>query len=391
MKKILYMCDFFNCIGGTEYYNYILISNLVKRNYEVLVLIGEKPINDVWIKKLSSINVKVAYPEKRCEDFVCRNIERQFIKEMEKQIYSWNPDIIYTNPAGKMIVTWLELYPWTEIPIVATEWTTPSENTAHWYPKELSKSINKIAAYIATCHKSALGLREYFGYKREIYEIPHIIQEVCPLSEEMYSMGNINSIGCVSRLSTEKGLVYLLGAWKYLVDSNKNATLHIYGDGSEKRYLAELIKALGINDSVFLEGTFEPISGIDYICKKHLIFVQPSLFESIPTTIIELMARGKVIISSDVGGVSEVICPKFNNGLLVNSASTDELYKAIKFLWDNPDLLKVMAFNARKIYEQKYNLDKNVNRIINILEKHSKKGVLYVTGCTKEEYGLPSN
>lgn len=373
MKKILYMCDFFSCLGGTEYYNYTLISSLVQRKYNLWVLIGEKPINNFWLKKLISIGVKVSYPEKRCKNNVNRDIERKFVKKIEKELLEWGPEVIYTNPAGKMIVTWLEHFTGNSIPIVATEWTTPSVNTEHWYPKNLRNYINKISAYISTCHKSTIGLREYLNYSGDIYEIPHIIQKVQNIPDEGHDKGDINAIGCICRLSAEKGLVYLLGAWKYLSVLNAKATLHIYGEGNEKEHLLELVNALGIKKTVFWEGIFEPFCEIDDICRKHIIFVQPSLFESIPTTIIELMARKKVVISSNVGGISEIICPAYDDGILVEPASTNALIEAIKYVWDNPNSISRLSNNARKIYEEKYDLEKNINEIINILEKYSRK------------------
>lgn len=373
MKKILYMCDFFSCLGGTEYYNYILISSLIQQKFSLWVLIGEKPINDFWIKKLISIGVKVTFPEEKCKDIVSRDIERQYIERLEKKLLEWEPEVIYTNPAGKMIVTWLENFKFNNIPIVATEWTTPSVNTEHWYPKELRNYINKISAYISTCHKSTVGLREYLGYKGDIYEIPHIIQKVQNIPDSSHYMEDINAIGCICRLSAEKGLVYLLGAWKYLSTLNIKATLHIYGEGNEKAHLLELVNALGIKDTVFWEGTFEPFCGIDDICRKHMVFVQPSLFESIPTTVIELMARKRVVISSNVGGISEIISPEYNAGLLVEPASTDALINAIKYIWDNPHIINKLSNNARKIYEEKYDLEKNVREIIKILLTYSRK------------------
>lgn len=370
MKKILYICDFFSCLGGTEYYNYVLISSLAQQKFKLWVLIGEKPINDFWIKKLTLLGVKVTYPEEKSKDIVNRNIECQFILKLEKELLEWKPEVIYTNPAGKMIVTWLEHFPHNNIPIVATEWTTPAANTEYWYPQELRNYINKISAYISTCHKSTLGLKEYLGYKGDIYEISHIIPKVQNTSNKCYYKEDINAIGCICRLSVEKGLVYLLGAWKYLSALNSKATLHIYGEGNEKNHLLELVNALGIKGTVFWEGSFEPFCGIDNICKRHIIFVQPSLFESIPTTIIELMARKRVVISSNVGGISEIICPEYDDGLLVEPASTNAIIEAIQYIWNNPNIISKLSNNARKIYEEKYDLDMNINKIIKILLKY---------------------
>lgn len=43
INKVAIFCDFFNSLGGTEYYNFMLARSLKQRGIDVKVFIGERP------------------------------------------------------------------------------------------------------------------------------------------------------------------------------------------------------------------------------------------------------------------------------------------------------------------------------------------------------------
>jgi glycosyltransferase involved in cell wall biosynthesis len=341
------------------------VQSLIKLGIDVKVFIGERPRIDYWIKKLDEHNVEYYYPDEFTEDLRARTIEKKFVIEVRRILKSWNPDIIHTNPPGKMIVSWLELCGENSIPIVATEWTMPSKNTAHWYPEELHKFINKIDVMIATCNRLVDGIKNYHGYSGRLEVVPHLILKQDYVKEE-FSNNTLYSVGCVSRLSPEKGLDYLLGAWEKVVKLYPNATLHIYGHGEEERHLKGMVEALGLKENVFFEGIYEPIIGIENIAYKHQIYVQPSLFESIPTSIIELMGRGRIIVASDVGGVSELISNDGKNGVLVPRASTDSIFESLIKLFQDEELRLEIKEKASRLFYERYNIEFNIDKIVSI-------------------------
>lgn len=107
--------------------------------------------------------------------------------------------------------------------------------------------------------------------------------------------------------------------------------------------------------NVVFEGTFPPVTGLSELAKRHRIFVQPSLFESVPNAMIELLLWKKAFVASRVGGIPELIHPEQCEGLLVDPASTDQLAAALVRLLRNPALADSMAeksyLSARKIYD----------------------------------------
>lgn len=364
IKKVAIFCDFFNFLGGTEYYNFMLASSLKKRGIEVKVFIGERPKYKYWTNLLKENDIKFFYPRKRHKDLNSREIEKEFIKDVVEILKQWSPDIIHSNPPGKMLVSYFECCN-LNIPIVATEWTTPAENTSHWYPPELKKYVNMIDVFIATCEEVKKGILDYHKYKGEILMLPHLIYESHTLE---YNQENIWSVGVISRLSPEKGLDFLLGSWFKVQKIYPNAILHIYGHGNDEEHLKNLAKALGIEKNIVFEGIYKPVTGIDDISKKHMIFIQPSLFESIPTSIIELMARRKIIIATNVGGIGELINNNLHDGFLVEPASTNSLFDALNKIFSNPEKYSNFKENAYKIYKQRYDLNKTIDKLISCYE-----------------------
>jgi len=366
ITKIAFFCDFFSSLGGTENYNLLLIKELIRRGIEVRVYIGERPRRTDWLDRLSKLQVQVKMPGIYHEDLSRRDIEQQFIDEIADEIAAWHPDVIHTHPFKKMAICWLSnSHTDSSIPIVATEWTVPTRNAAHWFEPDTADYINDVSAYIATCKAAAHGIREYHGYKGPIFNIPHLLAHPAnPLALPTRSKNGSFSVGCVARLSVEKGVTFLIGAWRQVLIARPTAKLHLYGHGSDEASLRELCDCLGVGHSVLFEGTFAP-GDISVIAAKHDFFVQPSLFESIPTSTIELMACGRAVIATRVGGLPELVVDH-KTGLLVDVASTDQLSSAILELGDDHKILEKLSENAYEIIAHRYKIQRTVDEILSV-------------------------
>ena len=363
INRVAIFCDFLSLFGGTEYYCAMLAIELKKRGIDVRVFILEKPENKYWINLLDKNNI-LHYESQICQcDFIDKVIEKKFISLIVDNFQNWFPDIIHTSPAGFLAISFLEDSPNNNIPIVATEYTTPSAQSGYWYHKELPKHINKFHAFIATCRASAIGIRDYHGYTGYIEEIGHLINKPKLNKENALQ----NTVGCIARLSPEKGIEFLLGAWKKVLKYIPDAKLYIYGQGIYEDYYKDLTRALALSGYIQFYGTFNPISEFSRIAQKHKIFVQPSLFESIPTSLIELMSCSRAIVATDVGGIRELI--NKDTGILVKSASTDSLANALIKLLSCKTLQKKYAKNSSIIFKARYSLNKNINDILNLYKR----------------------
>jgi len=266
---------------------------------------------------------------------------------------------------GKLVKVWLDNKERIKIPVVATEITTPCSSTRHWYSDNLFQKINMFDAIIAWSKASKNGVKKFLGYKGRTFIIPHFISEPNSIINFIGPTDTNNqSLGCISRLSPEKGLCYLIAAMSFVVKQYPKSTLHIYGQGREEESLQYLVKCFGLESNIIFEGTFEPFIGIDKIASKHNIFVQPSLFEGMSISMLELMLRKRAIIATKVGGNPELF-GKSHAGILVERGNTQALAKKIISLLNNPTKQAELSRKSFQTFKEKY-----LN--VNVLNLHLK-------------------
>jgi len=151
---------------------------------------------------------------------------------------------------------------------------------------------------------------------------------------------------CVARLIKRKGIDCLLKALGTLKD--KNFILTIIGDGKEKENLKELSKNLNIDKQVKFLGPIPHRKILKYYQESDL-FVLASLNEGMSNTILESMACGLPIITTNTAGAKELIK---NNGFIVKKQSTNQIKKAILEYLNNKNLIKKHRQNSRKLAEK---------------------------------------
>ena len=108
----------------------------------------------------------------------------------------------------------------------------------------------------------------------------------------------------VGRLVPTKGLGYLTEAFAAIAKSNERAHLLIVGDGRDREQVAEGFVAAGIRDRVTMTGRRSDVPSL-LACAD--CFVMSSIAEGMPSSIMEAMAAGLPVISTDVGGVAELL------------------------------------------------------------------------------------
>lgn len=366
--KVAIFCDYLHSFGGTEYYNATLALELKKQGIDVRVFVCEKPQNPYWFDRLAQHNIKSYAPKRNRENREDRSIDAEFVSDIIDEFITWSPDIIHASPAANMLAAYLKYKKSPHLPIIATEHTTPGTDSAFWYPAHFDKILKSIDAFVATCTASANGIKQFHKFRGPIKIIPHFIN-----MPHLYSTRRIqNSVACIARMSPEKGIGVLLVAWKDVIKQAPDAKLYLYGDGRSKSYFERLALSLGLGNSVCFAGVFDPRRGPGAVAGKHDIFVQPSLFESIPTSLIELALLGKPVIATDVGGVKELINKK--TGVLIKSGSTDALSKAIVRLLRDKDRQTTLANQLQQSVGHRYVLKNNVKAMIKLYQTVIKSG-----------------
>lgn len=138
-------------------------------------------------------------------------------------------------------------------------------------------------------------------YVSVIYN-PFDIDEIACLSNEKIDNKYIqlyeNSlvITALGRMTYEKGFDHLLQVLALVMKSTKKVKLIIIGDGKEKRKLIDLSKRLEVEKHVIFTGQMS--NPFPYI-KKSELFVMSSVSEGFPNALVEALACGVPVISTD--------------------------------------------------------------------------------------------
>lgn len=173
-----------------------------------------------------------------------------------------------------------------------------------------------------------------------------VLKETDDQVDEIISYGGIK-LGCIARLSEQKGLTYLLDAMSLL--TVKDIRLFIVGDGELRNELENKVKELDLQDSVIFLGyrkdIVECINSFDFC-------ILPSVFEGFGLVAIEAFMNSKTLVATDIPGLNEVVTNK--NGILVPAKDPAALASAIDKLAMDATLRQELASQAKKDYENKF-------------------------------------
>jgi glycosyltransferase involved in cell wall biosynthesis len=168
----------------------------------------------------------------------------------------------------------------------------------------------------------------------------------------------------VGRLEYQKGYDFLIEVHKELLDEGFDHIIAVIGDGSENINLKNKIKFFSIEESFLLLGNqnnpYPYIKNADY-------YIQSSRYESYPIVLGETLILNKPIISTNVGGISELLSHG-KTAYLVNF-DKDELKSAMKKFMQNPELIEEIKNEQKKININNYNVNiySKINRVLSKL------------------------
>lgn len=161
---------------------------------------------------------------------------------------------------------------------------------------------------------------------------------------------------CVSRLIRDKGVFEYLEACAEIKKSNPDIRCLLVGpfDSNPSSLKPEELQRF-IDDGV-IEYFGEQTDVVPYFAQCS-VFVLPSYREGTPKTVLEAMACGRAVITTDAPGCRETV-EHNENGLLVPIKNVSELVKAMRYMLDNPDCVTEMAALGRKKVEEVFDVNK---------------------------------
>ena len=210
------------------------------------------------------------------------------------------------------------------------------------------------------------GVQEYFQreYGRKTVFIPNgVTRPTLVPAEKIKSQWGLDKDSYVlflGRLVPEKGLRYLVKAWKNI---NTDKKLVIAGGSSDTQDLVDELKKEG--DGIIFTG-FQQGQILKELYSNAYIYCLPSDLEGMPLSLLEAMSYGNCCLVSDISECAEVV---ENKAILFSKGDIEELREKLQMLLDEPETVQTYKNIAADYICQKYDWNDVVEKTLNLYKK----------------------
>ncbi|WP_169732515.1 glycosyltransferase [Derxia gummosa] len=193
--------------------------------------------------------------------------------------------------------------------------------------------------------------------------IPEDVADLCaePIDHPWLDRERYDTVLFVGRLSREKRVLTLVRAFNRARRRRPRLRLLIAGDGPDRERIVQMIERLDLDEKVRLVGNIENPFAWMHRCK---VFVLPSLFEGFGNVLVEAMAAGTHVISTDCPVGPREILQGGKFGTLVPMGDIEAMRRAITHAVDRDALPEGATEHAMGFTE-----DRAVSRYLALFEQ----------------------
>jgi glycosyltransferase involved in cell wall biosynthesis len=318
MKKLIYILNQYSNKEGSHFYHILHLLEEMARNGIDIKLIIEKATD---IPNFNIPNIEVIAQKKTG---IQRPIELfSILKKLNTKGYKKTFIRISQNGALPAIVVSKiyggETYYWHSGTTHKTQESDIPSFSQYLKSVLPFNLVKKYINYFVTGPETMLDYyHEYVGVKKEklvcLYndidisrfkKIGNDKEKTLKNELEIYHSKKI--ILFVHRLSpVRKSLFYMPYILKDILLNREDYICYVIGGGNEQYELKELIKKDGLEDKVFVMGE-KPNSEIQKYYQVSDIFINPTYTEGFPRVLIEAMASGLPVVTTNAGGTADIV------------------------------------------------------------------------------------
>lgn len=377
--------------GGTR--SYWLAQELIKNGHKVTMLTSSSKFSeDIKIVEIDGIEVVYIKEDYDQNMSVSRRL-KAFLKFMYKSsvvgmkqkdidlVIATSTPLTIGIPA--LILKWFKKKPfvfevrdlWPEVPIqmgaIKNSWTIKTTRL-------LEKVIYKNASHvIALSPGMQAGVVKYIP-KEKTSMIPNMakmdefwprgkndqLMERLGLKKDSFKIVHFGSLGLANGAQT------IVESAK-LLNNREDIEFLFVGGGSTEKDLIEEVEKSNLKNVKFL-GKF-PMTDVSEIVNfsdvSMISFLDiPILYTNSPNKLFDSLSAGKPIIVNSAGWTKD-IAEKYHCGFYVNPNRPEELAQKVLYLKDNPELVKEMGQNARKLAETVYDKSILCKKFVEVIEQ----------------------
>lgn len=350
MNICMFTSEFPPDLGGRGTYVYNLSKGLIERGHNVTIV-----ARGVWKRtyreEIDGISVyRVRFIPFYPSPFYLHGF---FLNKLFKKLES-KFDLVHVHGTLMPVVH-------TSLPVIFTSHGTRKKDidnmpvkSFHFFVvvKLLSKQLFNIEKKIIENADTITAVSQ--SCAKEIKKYHKITKEICVVNNGVDTNFFIPAknkkkedyILYTGRLETRKGLIDFIESAKYVCREHADIKFILAGKGTIKNYLERRINDLGLKKNFYFAG-FVDRSRLREYYQNAAIYVLPSYYEGLPTSLLEAMSCGIPSIATDVEGSSELITDG-ETGFLVPSRDPNALAEVITRLLGDEELRRRIGANARK-------------------------------------------
>ncbi|MEY4566694.1 MAG: putative glycosyltransferase EpsF [Planctomycetota bacterium] len=342
-------------VGGAE----VLLCNLIRRLDRSVI----SP-NLICLKELGHLGEQLAKEIPTHSQLLRNKWDLRILRRLTQLLSSHHADAVITVGAGDKMFWGRLAARFAKVPVVCS-----ALHSTGW-PDGIGKLNRLLTPWtdafigVADAHAEHLRRQERFPDSK-VKVIPNGVdtnrfrpnsEQRCIIRKSLGLPLNCPLIGIVAALRPEKNHGLLVRSAVRILTEHPEAHFLIVGDGTERTHIENQIRELGLQHRIHMLGnrsdTPQLLAALD-------VFTLCSLNEANPVSILEALATGIPVVSTNVGSISETVINEVT-GLLVPSENACALSRAISSLLHDRAKAKQMGLNGRQHVTQGWSLQSMV-------------------------------
>jgi len=203
-----------------------------------------------------------------------------------------------------------------------------------------------------------------YGFDKMKVSVIHNGIEVPEISTKRYNVCPF-VIGSSGRLFPVKDYPFMVKIAKAIREKTSRVSFNLAGDGPERPKLHALIQQYRLNGTFVLKGHLKDMSafyqGLD-------LYLNTSIHEGIPMSVLEAMAHGLPVIAPKVGGFAEIVDNGVDGYLLSERDPRDFAEKCL-ILHENKEMWQQMSQAARQKVVREFSMENMARKYYNLYLK----------------------
>ncbi len=188
-------------------------------------------------------------------------------------------------------------------------------------------------------------------HNKDISYIPNGV-DISIFKPNFKKSNTVKTIIFVGRLVKVKGLDYLLSAFSSVSKQHSKTKLQIIGDGNYKSAVINIAKKLSINNVEFINNVSQKQIA-KYLAQADVLVLPSTEGEGFGLVLIEALASGTPVISTDITGLSRQI-KKTNCGYVIPKEDATKLAECMVEIIKNPILAEKMGRNGLELINKEF-------------------------------------